>query len=68
MVSVGLIVSDVTGGAGLMAASIAVCGFLLQAPTALARKDDHAVRVATVLGGLVGFAIATTILGVGYLL
>jgi hypothetical protein len=50
-----------------MAASIAIFGFLLQVPAALARKDDQAVRVATVLGGLLGLGIAMTILVVGYL-
>jgi hypothetical protein len=65
---VGSIVSDVTSGAGLMAASIAIFGFLLQSPAALAGRDDEAVRVATVVGGLLGFGIAVTILVVGYLL
>jgi len=45
-----------------MAASIAIFGFLLQAPAALARKEDQAVREATVAGGLFGFVIATVII------
>lgn len=68
MLPIGSIVSDVTSGAGLMAASIAVFGFLWQAPAALARKDDQAVRVATVAGGLFGLAIAMAILLAGYLI
>ncbi len=68
MLPVGSIVSDATSGAGFMAASIAVFGFLWQAPAALARKDDQAVRVATVLGGLVGLGFAMAVLLAGYLI
>jgi hypothetical protein len=48
-----------------MAAAIAVCGFLLQAPSALARKEDEAVRAAMVAGGLLGFVIALAIILLG---
>jgi hypothetical protein len=40
---------------------IAVCGFLGQAGPALTRKDDQAVRAATVVGGLFGLAVAVAI-------
>ncbi|MGN6275781.1 MAG: hypothetical protein ACTHNP_07605 [Solirubrobacterales bacterium] len=68
MLPIGSIIGDVTSGAGLMAASIAVFGFLWQAPAALARKDDQAVRVATAAGGLFGLSIAMTILVAVYLI
>jgi len=48
-----------------MAAAIAVCGFLLQVPSALARKDDEAVRAAMVTGGLFGFLISLGIVLLG---
>jgi len=41
-----------------MAAAIAVFGFLVQAPAALARKDDQTLRATTVVGGLAGFFVA----------
>jgi hypothetical protein len=50
-----------------MAAAIAVFGFLGQAPSAIARKEDSAVRAATVIGGLVGFGFALTVILAGYL-
>jgi hypothetical protein len=49
---VGSIISDFASGAGLIAACIAVGGFLMQAPPALAKADDKAVRAAAVVGGL----------------
>jgi uncharacterized membrane protein len=55
---VGSIASSAASAFGLMAAAIAVCGFLLQAPAALVGKEDRAVRAA-VVGGLFGFLIAT---------
>lgn len=51
-----------------MAAAIAVFGFLMQAPPSLARKDDQTVRVATVVGGLMGFGVAMVILTADYLI
>jgi hypothetical protein len=41
-----------------MAASIAVFGFLGQTPPVLAQKDEGAVRIATVVGGVVSFGVA----------
>jgi hypothetical protein len=58
---VGSLTSDATGVIGFMAAAIAVFGFLWQAPSALARKGERTVRVATVIGGLVGFGFALAI-------
>lgn len=68
MPPIGSIIGDVTSGAGLVAAFIAVFGFLWQAPAALARKDGQTIRVATVAGGLFGLAIAMAILLAGYLI
>jgi hypothetical protein len=63
MLPVGSIaVDDAAACAGFMAAAIAVCGFLFQAPSALAHKGDEAVRAAMVGGGLFGFAIALAII------
>ncbi|MGN6203082.1 MAG: hypothetical protein ACTHNY_11850 [Solirubrobacterales bacterium] len=60
MLPVGSLINDAASGAGLVAACIAVCGFLLQAPSALAKADDKSVRAATVVGGLAGL-----VLGIG---
>jgi hypothetical protein len=59
---VGSIANDAAFAAGFMAATIAVCGFLGQAPAALMQKDDQTVRALTVVGGLVGLAIAAAII------
>jgi hypothetical protein len=64
---VGSFTRDATGVVGFMAAAIAVFGFLWQAPFALTRKEDRAVRAATVIGGLVGFGAATAMVAVDYL-
>jgi len=64
---VGSFTSDATGVVGFMAAAIAVFGFLWQAPPALAQKGDRAVRAATVVGGLIGFGVATATAIVDYL-
>jgi hypothetical protein len=60
---VGFTVVDATNVIALMAASIAVCGFLGQVWPALTRQGDQEVRAATGVGGLVGFAIAMAIIG-----
>ena len=54
------------GAFGFVAAAIAVFGFLGQAPSAIAKKEDAAVRAATVIGGLFGFGLALIIIIVGY--
>lgn len=62
MLPVGSIVSDAATGFGLMAVMIAVCGFVGQAPAALKRKNDLAVRAATVIGGLAGLCLSVAII------
>jgi hypothetical protein len=62
MLPVGSLISDAAAGSGLIAASIAICGFLGQIRPALARKDDQEVRVATGVGGLIGLAVALAII------
>ncbi|HET7509480.1 MAG TPA: hypothetical protein VFJ65_04445 [Solirubrobacterales bacterium] len=62
MVPVGSIVSDAASGVGFIAATIAVCGFLAQAPPALMQKDDQTVRTLTVIGGLIGIVIAVGVI------
>ena len=42
---------------GLMAASIAVGGFIGRAYTVLRGDHDEAIRRATIVGGLIGLAI-----------
>jgi uncharacterized membrane protein len=63
---VGSFTNDATGVFGFIAAAIAVFGFLGQAPSAIAKKEDSAVRAATVIGGLVGLGFALTVVLVGY--
>jgi hypothetical protein len=45
-----------------MAAAIAVSGFLTHAWPAISGKDEEAVRMATVVGGLIGLCVAVGIL------
>jgi hypothetical protein len=56
---VGSFISEAGSGVGFIAAAIAVCGFVGQVVPALTRKDDQAVRAATVIGGLVGLGAAS---------
>jgi hypothetical protein len=57
-------VSDAASGAGYLAATIAIGGFLGQVWPALRRKDERAVRAAAVIGGLFGLgAAALTLAG-----
>lgn len=65
MLPVGSLTNDVASGVGFIAASIAVCGFLLQALPTLTRKPEEEVRMAMVVGGLIGFFIAVLIITVG---
>jgi hypothetical protein len=46
----------------LAAASIAIGGFLMQAPSALAKADDKSVRAATVVGGLIGMFFSASVI------
>ena len=59
---VGAIFSNASSGAGLMAASIAVGGFVAHARPALRGQGDPTVRFATVVGGLAGLAIAVLVI------
>ena len=61
---VGAFASQFAEGMGMTAAAIAVAGFLAHAPRALTGRDERSLRQATVMGGLVGFAIAA---GIGVL-
>ena len=45
---------------GLMAAAIAVGGFIARAYTVLREDDDEAIRRATIVGGLVGLTVAVS--------
>jgi len=63
MLPVGTLINDFAAGAGLVAACIAICGFLMQIPPALAKADEKAVRAATVVGGIGGLLLAA-VLGV----
>jgi hypothetical protein len=58
MLVVASVVSGAATEAGLMTACIAVGGFLAHAPKALQGKGDPALRVATVVGGLIGLGAA----------
>jgi hypothetical protein len=49
-------------GAGFMAASIAVGGFIVHVGPALTGKDEARVRAATVIGGLGGLAVAVLVI------
>ena len=62
MLPVGSLSSNAASAFGLTAASIAVFGFLIQAPAALARKDELTLRATTVVGGLVGLLVALGII------
>jgi uncharacterized membrane protein len=58
---VGSLISDFAAGAGFIAASIAICGFIGQIKPTLTREEDQEIRVNAVIGGIVGlvFAAAT---------
>jgi uncharacterized membrane protein len=56
--AIGALVSSAATAAGLMAASIAVCGFLAHAKPAISGKSEAEMRTATVVGGLFGFLLS----------
>ncbi|HET7454319.1 MAG TPA: hypothetical protein VFJ76_02250 [Solirubrobacterales bacterium] len=62
MLPVGTLISDFAAGAGLVAACIAVCGFLMQIPPALVKADERSVRAATVVGGIGGLFLAAALI------
>ncbi|HEX5610945.1 MAG TPA: hypothetical protein VFX45_12735 [Solirubrobacterales bacterium] len=49
-------------GAGLLAAGIAVGGFVFAAGPALAGQPEERLRQLTVIGGLFGLAVATLVI------
>jgi len=59
---VGSIINDFASGAGLGGACIAIGGFLMQVPSALAKADDKSVRAATVVGGLIGLFFSASVI------
>lgn len=52
------LMNDSATACGLMAAAIAVCGFLMHAKPALQGRDEEDLRRLTVVGGICGFAVA----------
>jgi uncharacterized membrane protein len=52
------LMSDVATAFGLMAAGIAVFGFLMHAKPALSGCDEDELRRLTVIGGIIGCALA----------
>jgi hypothetical protein len=61
MVVLGSIASQFATGLGTVAAAIAVCGFLAHARPALTGGSEKRIREATVIGGVVGFALAIVV-------
>jgi hypothetical protein len=59
--AIGVLVSSAATVAGLMAASIAVCGFLAHVKPAIDGKSEAELRTATVVGGLFGFLLAVLV-------
>jgi uncharacterized membrane protein len=68
VVPAGTLINDFASGVGLIAACIAVCGFLSQVPPALAKEDDKAVRAATVVGGVGGLVLAVILIVTAFLI
>jgi hypothetical protein len=54
--------SDAATGTGLMAAAIAVCGFMAHARPAFSGDDEQRIRKMTVAGGVGGMALALFII------
>jgi hypothetical protein len=61
-VVVATLMSDSATGAGLIAASIAVGGFLLQLWPALAKREEQTVRAAAAVGGVAGLFFGASII------
>lgn len=61
MVPVGSIVGDGAAGVGVVAGMVAICGFLTHAGPVLQRRDEAEIRIATVVGGIAGFAMGCLI-------
>jgi uncharacterized membrane protein YccC len=58
----GSIASSAATDAGLLAASIAVFGFVAHARPALSGAPETRLRWATVIGGLIGFGLALLVI------
>jgi hypothetical protein len=58
----GSIMGTATATTGLMAAAIAVGGFVLHALPALSSAPDERLRRITVIGGLCGLAVALLVI------
>jgi len=56
------LMSSAVTGFGLMAAAIAVGGFLAHVRPALAGDDEQRLREATVIGGLGGVVVAIVVM------
>lgn len=67
MVPVGSIVGDGAAGVGLVAGMIAIGGFLAHAKPVFKRDEESEIRIATVMGGLGGLAIACLMVTIQYL-
>jgi hypothetical protein len=57
---VGSIISDGAALVGFVAGAIAVGGFLAHTRPVLQKRGGQEIRVATVVGGLVGLGLAST--------
>lgn len=62
MVFAATIQNQFAAGLGLIAAAIAVFGFVAHAPSALSGAHDRKLREATVSGGIVGLFIAVFVI------
>jgi hypothetical protein len=60
VVPLGSIINDGAALVGFMAGAIAVGGFLAHTRPALQGREEQEIRVATVIGGLVGLGLAST--------
>ena len=59
MLPVGSIIEDGATLTALLAGAMAVGGFLAHARPVLQRRDEVDIRIATVIGGLIGFGVAS---------
>jgi glucokinase len=62
MLVVADVMSDFTGGAGFLAAAIAVGGFIAHIGPALSGRSEERVRQATVIGGSAGLGVAVLVI------
>jgi hypothetical protein len=58
----GSLVINLATGMGLVAASVAVFGFLLHVAPVLSGASEEAVRRATVAGGLIGVGLSVFVI------